>query len=84
MTSSPKLVVEWGGLPRFPAKMTLVHSRATWYWENLELVVVLVLESKALYYKITSESRSNTLPKKSYSAFRHNTDPQNRPTLQKL
>ena len=30
--------------------MTLVHARALLlYWENLELVVVLVLESRALY-----------------------------------
>ena len=38
-------------LSRFPTKMTLVHSRALlsqYYWGNLLLVVVLVLESKGL------------------------------------
>ena len=46
-TFSLKLVVEWRRLPRFPAKMRLVHARAltTKYWGNLVLVVVLVLES---------------------------------------
>ena len=48
---NPVLVVEWQRLSLFPAKMTLVHERALLkYWENLVLVVVLVPESKALYY----------------------------------
>ena len=42
-----KLVVEWRRLPRFPAKLTLVHARAPLtIWDYLVLVVVLVLESK--------------------------------------
>ena len=44
-TFSLKLVVEWRRLPRFSAKMTLVRAHATYYWENLVLVVVLILKS---------------------------------------
>ena len=32
-----------------PSKMTLVRARATYYWENLVLVVDLVLESKGAF-----------------------------------
>ena len=32
-----------------PSKMTLVRARATYYWDNLVLVVDLVLESKGAF-----------------------------------
>ena len=56
LVSVIKLVVEWRRLSRFPAKMTLVHTRASLSTdeENLVLVVVLVLESKGLYHQSVS------------------------------
>ena len=47
------LVVEWRWLSRFPAKMTLVHAAHNFVLRNLVLVVVFVLESKALTDRIT-------------------------------
>ena len=47
------LVVEWRWLSRFPAKMTLVHAAHNFVLRNLVLVVLFVLESKALTDRIT-------------------------------
>ena len=58
--STLKLVVEWRRLPRFPAKKTLVHARVTTsYWENLELVVVLVLELKKVFLEGVGRGEGN-------------------------
>ena len=45
----PPQTVEWRRLSSFPAKMTLVHAWAL-LRRNLVLVVVLVSESKVLYW----------------------------------
>ena len=53
-----KPVVEWCQLPRFPAKMTLAHARTLLSIEKISvLVVVLVLESKGLYYSACKKWR---------------------------
>ena len=58
--STLKLVVEWRQLPRFPAQKTLVHARVTTsYWENLELVVVLVLELKKVFLEGVGRGEGN-------------------------
>ena len=38
------------------------HASNTWYWENLVLVVVLVLESKGLYYHCSVEHTTCIAP----------------------
>ena len=57
--STIRLVVQWQRLPRFPAKMTLFHARnTTYYWENLVLVVVLVLDLKVRDLRLQNERLS--------------------------
>ena len=62
-----KIVVKWRRPSRFPAKITLVHAFTTLYWENLVLVVVLVLESKVLLHNkaYSNVLRENGVPVKS-------------------
>ena len=53
------LLLKWRRYQVFPAKMTLVCAFTVALRENLVLAVVLVLESKALFYRVSLAAKFN-------------------------